>query len=65
MMSLAVAKRVQLASQPFKVTITWHPPTRPGFISAWDAARNAYGHEAFDALNRDQQCKAVQQYVNR
>lgn len=47
-----------------KVTITWHPPTRPGFVSAWDAARNHYGHEAFDKLTQTQQCSEVRSYVN-
>lgn len=36
------------------LTITWHYPTRPSFISAWDAARNHTGHAAFDALSRDE-----------
>lgn len=50
----------------FKVSITFgHINPQPGFVSAWDAARNHVGHEAFDRLQRHEQCKAVQQYVSR
>lgn len=50
----------------FKVTTTWgHINPAPGFVSAWDAARNNYGHASFDALTRDAQIAAVRAYVNR
>lgn len=49
-----------------QVTVTWgHVNPKPGFVSAWDAARNDYGHAAFDALTRDKQITAVRAYVNR
>lgn len=59
-----------------QVTITWgHVNPKPGFISAWDAARNDYdskhGAGSFEALPRidragqDQQINAVRAYVNR
>jgi hypothetical protein len=48
------------------VTFTWgHVNPKPRFVSAWDAARNAYGAQAFDALARSAQIAAVRQYVNR
>jgi hypothetical protein len=46
------------------VTITWKN-LRPGFVSAWDTARSAYGPAAFDALSRDGQIQAVKDYINR
>lgn len=67
MMSLAVAKRVQLAAQPKQpvvVTFTFGN-LRPGVVSAWDATRNAFGHEAFDVLGKDGQISEVRRYVNR
>jgi hypothetical protein len=49
-----------------QVTITWgHVNPKPGFVSAWDAARNAYGYAAFDALSRSQQITEVRAYVSR
>lgn len=48
----------------FTHTTTWYAPKRPGFVSAWDSTRNAYGHADFDALDRSEQCKAVQRHVH-
>ena len=48
------------------ITFTWgHVNPKPGFVSAWDAARNAYGAQAFDSLSRGEQVAAVRAYVNR
>lgn len=48
-----------------QVTITWgHINPKPGFVSAWDAARNDLGHTVFDALSRDLQIATVRAYVN-
>jgi hypothetical protein len=48
------------------ITFTWgHVNPKPGFVSAWDAARKAYGAEAFDALHRCAQIAAVREYMNR
>lgn len=50
------------------VTITWHPPTRPGFVSAWDATRedwDAKNIRSFASLTTDQQNAAVRAYVSR
>ena len=44
-----------------KVTTTF-TNLRPDFVSAWDTARNAIGHELFDALSRYQQTDAVRSY---
>lgn len=47
-------------------TATWgHINPKPGFVSAWDEARNHYGHASFDALPRYQQTEAVRAYVHR
>ncbi|GGG86642.1 hypothetical protein [Edaphobacter dinghuensis] len=49
-----------------KITITFGQlKPKPGFVSAWDAARNDYGHEAFDAKTRSEQIAIVRAYVNR
>jgi hypothetical protein len=59
-----------------KVTVTFgHLNPKPGFVSAWDAAKTAYdathGAGGFDALPRidrngqNQQIDAVRAYVNR
>lgn len=49
-----------------KVTFTFgHINPKPGFVSAWGAARTFVGHEAFDRLSHDAQINAVRQYVNR
>jgi hypothetical protein len=48
------------------ITFTWKRLNpKPGFISAWEEARNFYGHSAFDALPRNGQINVVRAYVNR
>lgn len=51
------------------VSVTWHYPQRPGFISAWDATKANYdktfGAGAFDGLRRSDQCSEVRMYVDR
>jgi hypothetical protein len=48
----------------FKVTTTFGHLNRKG-PSAWEAALAAYGQQAFDALDHQQQIDAVRSYVNR
>ncbi len=57
------------------ITTTWHYPTRPGFVSAWDAAKADYdlkhGAGSFDALpaldisGQPSRNAAVRAYINR
>ncbi len=53
-----------------KVSVTFgHLNPRPGFVSAWDAAKANYdktfGAGGFDSLTRADQIREVQMYVNR
>lgn len=49
-----------------QVTFTFgHVNPKPGFVSAWDAARSAYGEKTFDEKPRQEQIMIVRAYVNR
>jgi hypothetical protein len=46
------------------VTVTFRN-LRPGFVSAWDAAKTHYGEQVWARMNHDEQIQAVRDYVNR
>jgi hypothetical protein len=49
-----------------QVNVTFgHINPKPGFVSAWDAAKAHYGENVFARMSRDEQIQAVRDYVNR